>query len=67
MTAGSFKIKHIINEHKQMITLHDLENKIAASANRQFKYNAVKSAFENACTQGILDLENEDYDYNIAN
>ena len=60
------KKKHIINEHKQMITLHDLENKIATSASRQFEYNAVKSAFENACAQGIFDLENEDYDYNIA-
>ena len=66
MTAGIFKIKHIINEHKQMITLQDLENKIATSACRQFEYNAVKSAFENACSKGILDLENEDYDHNIA-
>ena len=66
MTAGIFRIKHIINEHKQMITLHDLENKIATSASRQFEYNAVKSAFENACAKGILDLENEDYDHNIA-
>ena len=30
------------------------------------EYNAVKSASENACAQGMLDLENEDYDYNIA-
>ena len=49
-----------------MLTLHDLENKIATSASRQFEYNAVKSAFENACAKGILDLENEDYDHNIA-
>ena len=66
MTAGIFKIKHIINEHKQMITLQDLDNKIATSASRHFEYNAAKSAFENACPQGILDTENEDYDYDIA-
>ena len=49
-----------------MITLHDLENKIATSASRQFEYNTVKSSFESACAKGILDLENEDYDHNIA-
>ena len=66
ITARIFKIKYTINEHKQMITLHDLKSKIATSASRQFEYNAVKSAFENACAKGILDLENEDYDHNIA-
>ena len=35
-------------------------------ASKQFEYNAVKSAFENACAKGILDLGNEDYDHNIA-
>ena len=66
MTAGIFRIKHIINEHKQTITLHILENEIATSASRQFEYNAVKSVFEKVCTQGILDLENGDYDYDIV-
>ena len=49
-----------------MIILNDLENKIATLASRQFEYNAVKSALENACAQGILDVENEAYDYDIA-
>ena len=59
IAAGIFRIKNIIDENHRFISLNSLEDKIGTSATRQFEYNAVKTAFENARTRGLIKFHSD--------
>ena len=55
--AGMLKIRDILNARKEMIPCADLLNILPAAPQRIFEYNAVKTAFEQACKHNRLDLK----------
>ena len=57
ITAGIFKIRHIINENGEMLSIQEIRNMVGNSASRQLEYNAVCSTLEATRRHNQLNLE----------